>query len=199
MGRLFFVAFWEGDSSLHHKGTVPFHFKQHEARESPLVMTIPLIFLAIFSVLGGFIGIPHFLYPQEAPEGPNKRVAVISSIISILGLGFSYIIYGKRAQSDPLATKLGGFYTALKNKFYFDIVYGWYVDNIQQNLGLFLSRFEKEFIVSLCVGGLTNLARSGGKTFRYLQNGIVQFYAMVFVLGAISLFLFLMLNKYSSF
>jgi NADH-quinone oxidoreductase subunit L len=186
MGRLFFVAFW-GEAG-------------HKVHESPLVMTIPLIFLAILSAVGGFIGIPHFLYPQQASEGLNMKVAVISSVVALLGLGCSYMIYGKRAQSDPLAIKFGSFYTVLKNKLYFDIVYGWYVDHIQQNVALFLSRFEKKFIVRLCVDGLTNLAQSGGRTFRYLQNGLVQFYAMVFVLGAISLFLFLMLaHNYSSF
>ncbi len=177
MGRLFFVAFWGGTG--------------HEVHESPVVMTIPLIVLAILSGIGGFIGIPHFLFPQQAPEELNMRVALISSVVAVLGLAFSYMIYGKRTQIDPLSTKLGSFYAVLKNKFYFDIVYGWYVDNIQQNVALFLSRFEKEFIVRLCVGGLTNLARSGGKTFRYLQNGLVQFYALIFILGAVFLFLIL--------
>jgi len=185
MGRLFLVAFGGNPTALPHgeHGQGP--------HESPLVMTIPLVFLAILSAIGGFIGIPHFLYPQQAPEGLNGRVALISSVVALLGLGISYMIYGKRTQADPLVTKLGSFYTALKNKFYFDIVYGWYVDNIQQNLGLFLSWFEKEFIVRRGVGGLTNLAHSGGKTLRYLQNGLVQFYALVFVLGAVGLFLML--------
>jgi len=183
MGRLFFVVFW-GNASEHEGG-------EHGPHESPLVMTIPLIFLAILSAIGGFIGIPHYLFPQEAPEELNMRVAVISSVIALLGLGFSYMIYGKRTATDPLATKLGSFYAVLQNKFYFDIVYGWYVDHIQQNVALFLSRFEREIIVRLCVGGLTNLARTGGKTFRYLQNGLVQFYALIFVLGAVFLFLVL--------
>lgn len=177
MGRLFFVAFWGGTG--------------HEVHESPLVMTIPLVLLAILSAIGGFIGIPHFLFPQQVPEELNIQVALISSIVAVLGLGFSYMIYGKRTQIDPLATKLGSFYAVLKNKFYFDIVYGWYVDNIQQNVALFLSKFEKEIIVRLCVGGLTNLTRSGGRTFRYLQNGLVQFYALIFILGAVFLFLIL--------
>ena len=181
MGRLFFVAFWGNTPSP----------AEHGPHESPLVMTIPLIFLAVLSAIGGFIGIPHFLYPQAAPGELNMQGAVISSVVALLGLGISYMIYGKRTQADPLVTKLGSFYTALKNKFYFDIVYGWYVDNIQQNLGLFLSWFEKEFIVRRGVGGLTNLAHSGGKTLRYLQNGLVQFYALVFVLGAVGLFLML--------
>ena len=185
MGRLFFVAFWGDPAALRHGA------HEHGPHESPLVMTIPLIFLAILSAVGGFIGVPHFLYPQQASEGLNMRVSVIASVVALLGLGFSYMIYGKRVQSDPLAAKLGGFYAVLQNKFYFDIVYGWYVNNIQQNVALLLSWFEKEFIVRLCVGGLTNLAQSGGRTFRYLQNGLVQFYALVFVLGAVFLFLIL--------
>jgi NADH-quinone oxidoreductase subunit L len=110
-------------------------------------------------------------------------------VIALLGLVFAYLVYGKRTDSDPLATKLGGFYRVLQNKFYFDIVYTWYVDTIQQTLAILLAKFEKEFIVRYCVGGLTNLARNSGKTFRYLQNGLVQFYALIFILGAVFLFL----------
>ncbi len=190
MGRLFFVAFWGAPAASHGKK----HGHDHDVHESPAVMTLPLVFLAILSAIGGYIGIPHYLFPQEAPDNLNMKVAVISSVVALLGLGFSYMIYGKRTENDPLVTKLGGFYAVLKNKFYFDIVYGWYVDHIQQNVALFLARVEKEIIVRLCVGGLTNLARNGGKTFRYLQNGLVQFYALVFVLGVILLFLCLMLK-----
>jgi NADH-quinone oxidoreductase subunit L len=185
MGRLFFVAFWP-DAPAAHQGD-----HAHEIHESPAVMTLPLIFLAILAAIGGFIGIPHYLSPQEAPEALNMQVAVISSIVAVLGLGFAFIIYGRRTSADPLASILGSFYAVLQNKFYFDIVYGWYVDNIQQNIALFLSRFEKEFIVRIFVGGVTNLARNGGKTFRYLQNGLVQFYALIFILGAVLLFLIL--------
>ena len=185
MGRLFFVAFWGTPAALHHGK------HEHEVHESPAVMTLPLIFLAILSTIGGFIGIPHFLFPQQAPEELNMKVAVISSVVALLGLGFAYMIYGKRTASDPLVTKLGGFYTVLQNKFYFDIVYAWYVNNIQQNVALYLSRFEKGIIDRVFIGGLTHLARAGGKAFRYLQNGIVQSYAWFLFLGAILLFLFL--------
>ena len=185
MGRLFFVAFWGNSSSSHHKG------HEHDVHESPLVMTLPLVFLAVLSAVGGYIGIPHFLFPQEAPETLNMKVALISSAVAFLGLAFSYMVYGKRTASDPLSTKLGGFYAVLKNKFYFDSVYGWYVDHVQQNIALFLERFEKEFIVRFLVSGLTNLARAGGRNFRYLQTGLVQFYALIFILGAVLLFLIL--------
>ena len=58
--------------------------------------------------------------------------------MAILGLIFSYMVYGKRTASDPLAEKAWGeAYSVLQNKFYFDIIYGWYVDHIQQNIALF--------------------------------------------------------------
>jgi NADH-quinone oxidoreductase subunit L len=186
MGRLFFVVFWGEPAS--HKG------HGHDIHESPAVMTFPLIFLAVLSAIGGFIGIPHYLFPDQAPEGLNMQVALISSVVAVLGLGFAYMLYGKRAKTDPLVAKLGVFYTVLKNKFYFDTVYTWYVDNIQQSLAVLLAEFEKEVISRMLVGGLTNLARNSGKTFRYLQNGLVQFYALIFVLGAVSLFLILFKN-----
>ncbi|MDE2028063.1 MAG: NADH-quinone oxidoreductase subunit L [Candidatus Omnitrophica bacterium] len=180
MGRLFWVVFW-GKPAADHGG--------HAVHESPAVMTIPLIILAFLSAIGGFINIPHFISPEQAPEQLNLRVAAISSIVALAGLGFSYMIYGKRTAADPLVAMLGNFYTALKNKFYFDTVYTWYVDCVQQNFALFLARFEREFIVRLFLGGLTATARAGGRTLRYLQNGMVQFYALVFILGAVCLFL----------
>ena len=194
MGRLFFVAFW-GNSVVPSPSKGKLEREDPEPHESPLIMTIPLIFLALLSAIGGYIGIPHFLFPQKTPETLNMKVAIISSIVAILGLVFSYMIYGKRTASDPLVTALGGFYGVLKNKFYFDIVYTWYVDHIQQNVALFLARVvDKELLDRLCFGSITNLARSGGRVFRYLQTGLVQFYALIFVLGTILLFLFLMLR-----
>ncbi len=186
MGRLFWVVFWGTPAALHHGP------EAHDIHESPLVMTLPLVFLAILSAIGGFIGIPQLIFPAQASEALNMKVAIISSAIAVLGLVFSYVIYGKRTSNDPLVKMLGGFHAVLRNKFYFDIVYTWYVDTIQQTMAVLLAKFEKEFIVRYCVGGLTNLARNSGKTFRYLQNGLVQFYALIFILGAILLFLFLM-------
>ncbi len=183
MGRLFFVAFWGDAPSISHDPHA------HQPHESPAVMTMPLIFLAILSAIGGFMGIPQLIFPQEAPEALNMKVAIISSVVAVLGLVFAYMIYGKRTASDPLVVKLGSFYTVLQNKFYFDIIYGWYVDTVQQLIALLLARLEKGIIERFFIGGLANLARFGGKNLRYLQNGLVQFYALIFVLGALLLYL----------
>ncbi|MCR4336984.1 MAG: NADH-quinone oxidoreductase subunit L [Candidatus Omnitrophica bacterium] len=182
MGRLFWTAFWGKSSS----GNAD---HGHSAHESPAVMTIPLIFLAILSVIGGFIGIPHFLYPDAVHPELNISVAVLSSVVAILGLALSYFIYSKRPDRDPLETKLGILYPVLKNKYYFDAVYGWYVDHVQQRVAMIFEWFEEIFITRFGVHGATGVAKASGNVLRRLQTGLVQFYALVFVLGVIILIL----------
>jgi len=185
MGRLFWVAFWGKTYSA------------DASQESPAVMTIPLIVLAIFSACAGFIGIPHWLYPQIPDQPLNIKIALMSSLLAVLGLGASYMLYRKRPAVDPIEKTLNGLYVILKNKYYFDSVYNWYVECVQQKSALLLSQFEKIYIDRLCVGGLKNTAKTSARVFRHLQNGLVGFYALIFVLGAILLFLFLMqLNRY---
>jgi len=179
MGRLFWTAFWGKPNA--HNG--------HGAHESPAVMTIPLIVLAILSAIGGFLNIPHFLFPKEAAEPLNISVALISSAAAVLGLSISYVIYSKRPSADPLEAKLGAFYCVLKDKYYFDIVYGWYVDHLQQGFARLLAWLEETFIVRFGVHGVTAVAKASGDIIRHLQTGVVQFYALVFALGAAVLFL----------
>ena len=185
MGRLFWVAFW-GKASDH----------AHPAHESPAVMTMPLIFLAILSVVGGFLGIPHFLYPEQMGTVVQLSpfVALTSSVFAVLGLVISYRIYGGRPSSDPVETKIGFLYSLLKNKYYFDIVYGWYVDYVQHPFAKILFLLEQVLIVRLGVHGLTGLAKATGNALRYLQTGLVQFYALVFALGVVYLFFIMVTN-----
>jgi len=189
MGRLFFVVFWGDTSPGRRKGD-----HHHEVHESPWVMTLPLIFLAILSAIGGFIGIPQYIFPDQAPEQLNMKVAIISSIVAVVGLSFAFILYGKRSATDPLIKMLGGFYNVLKSKFYFDDVYAWYVDHVQQNIALAMEKVEKSLLDSLILGELVHLSRIAGRGLRYLQNGLVQRYAMVFIFGAIILFVVLSQN-----
>ncbi|MBP9853560.1 MAG: NADH-quinone oxidoreductase subunit L [Candidatus Omnitrophica bacterium] len=182
MGRLFWTAFL--GKADHH----------HPAHESPAVMTIPLIFLAILSVVGGFIGIPHFLFPHESHPELNMKVALISSFVAILGLGISYLIYSKRPSRDPLETNLGFLYPIFKNKYYFDTLYGWYVTHVQQWIATMLAWFEKRVVVDAGVHGTTGTAKATGRALRLLQTGLVQSHALIFVFGTIILFFMMVIS-----
>lgn len=182
MGRLFWTAFW---------GTPA---KGDHTHESPLVMTLPLVVLAILAAIGGFIGIPHLLFPEVEAEALNIKVALISSFVALLGLGVSYMLYSNRPAKDPLELTLKGIYPALTNKYYFDAIYGWYVDVVQQGFANILAWLEQTFIVRIGVHGVTSIAKSTGRILRLLQTGLVQFYALVFVLGVLALYLLLVIK-----
>ena len=80
------------------------------ATESPLVVTLPLVILAVLSVLGGALNFPgvhtletwlsHTLGEGE-PAHFNWLVAGISLALALCGLGIAWLIYGRKARNRP--------------------------------------------------------------------------------------------------
>ena len=114
--------------------------------------------------------------------------------VCFIRLDISFLMYSQRPDRDPLETRLGFLYPILKNKYYFDVVYGWYVDTVQQTFAVMLSWFEKTFIIRYGVHAATGASKAAGKVLRLLQSGLVQFYALVFVLGVVYLFFIMVIN-----
>ncbi len=131
MFRLYFVTF-EGDSRVD-------HHVAHHIHESPRVMAIPLIILAIFAFVAGFFGYspehspyysfvsPVFHTAGEAAEhhGPSELVmAVISVAIAAAGIALAYQMYLRRRElADRMAERFRGLYTLLLNKYWVDEIY----------------------------------------------------------------------------
>lgn len=102
--------------------------------ESPAVMMVPMIILAILAIAIGFTGTQFLPVFQRFIEGNNFTVESIaygtmisSTIIALAGIIIGWLLYGKepvRARApDPLSTKIGAMYAILENKFYFDEIY----------------------------------------------------------------------------
>ncbi len=106
--------------------------KYDHAHESPKTMTYPLIFLAVLSVVAGWVGLPWLHHGFSAvvfnvhPHHPEFHLsyAIISTIIGLSGIGLAYLMYYKRS-IDPVKVgqSMKGLYTTLYNKYYFDEVY----------------------------------------------------------------------------
>jgi len=105
------------------------------AQESPPVMTVPLIILAILAALGGAMNLPfggfhnltHWLSHtlSEVEDLPlNLMVAGISTVLALLAIYISWLIYGKNpikeGQPDPLKKPLGFIFTGMENKWFVD-------------------------------------------------------------------------------
>jgi NADH-quinone oxidoreductase subunit L len=131
----FFTAFYMGRQIW----MVFFGEARHEAaahaRESPRVMTVPLMVLAALSILGGALNLPGIHTFAEWLEHTIEvhagefvwSVAIISTILALLGIWISWLIYGrnplKAGQPDPLKERLGSVFTSMENKWYVDELY----------------------------------------------------------------------------
>jgi NADH-quinone oxidoreductase subunit L len=111
--------------------------------ESPPEMTVPLVILAVFSILLGFVGTPawpwfqHFLEPvmgqgSQALEGGALGVMAVSTALVFVGMGLGYWLYGRRPiateeEPDVLQRAWPNLFALLQKKYFVDEIYEWSV------------------------------------------------------------------------
>ncbi|MBM3151306.1 MAG: NADH-quinone oxidoreductase subunit L [Chloroflexi bacterium] len=144
----FFTAFYMGRQIWMVWFGEPRHAAAEHAEESPKVITVPLMVLAGLSVLGGALNLPgiHTLgrwlghtielaehevhaaaWLQISWGGFNPLVAGISTVVALLAIYFSWLIYGRKplaaGQKDPLKKPLGFLFTGMERKWFVDEIY----------------------------------------------------------------------------
>jgi NADH-quinone oxidoreductase subunit L len=175
----------------------------HGVHESPLIMTIPLMVLAVLSVIGGWVGIPiafggsdeaeHFLEPVFAggiAEAGNHlkeyALAGTSVLVALLGLFVAWLFYYKKPGiAAAMAQRAPGLYRVVENKFYIDEIY-------QMFLVTPLLMFTRIFLDGLVDGGIVKgtgaaagaTTRGLGSLTRRMQSGNIRSYAGWLALGA---------------
>jgi len=152
------------------------HEAAGHAEESPRVITVPLMVLAALALLGGGLNLPfegfhnlglwleHTLGEVELP-GLDLKVAGISTVLALLALFISWLIYGrnplKAGQIDPLKKPLGAFFTGMENKWYVDEIYQAIIINPFAKLSEFLAdvidwRFWHDWFHEKVIAGAYN-------------------------------------------
>jgi NADH-quinone oxidoreductase subunit L len=196
MFRLFFVAFL-GEARTE---------KAKHAHESPAVMSLPLVVLAVFAVVGGYIGITNIYGSQFAPDAEKLSTAQqalepLHNIFPMLcgigavaiGLIAAFVLYGKTA-TDPLPAKLGGLATAMKNRFYFDEFYEATFIRAHDFIATVADWIDRWLVEGFCIGAIRGGTDLSGRALRLMQTGNLQTYAFLFVLG-VALLLYFVLGK----
>jgi NADH-quinone oxidoreductase subunit L len=157
--------------------------------ESPLVMTGPLMVLAILSIAGGFINVPHILEPLFA-EGPeNSFLEWLSAGIGVVGILLAVLFYVvKPGLADSFAKAFGGLYTLIYNKYFVDEVYdAAVVEPLIEGSRTVLWRGVDAELIDGTVNGVGHRARGIGSILRLVQSGNIRSYAAWVVLGSIVL------------
>jgi len=171
------------------------HEAAGHAEESPSVITVPLMVLAAGALLGGGLNLPfegfhnmslwleHTLGEVEL-SGLDLKVAGISTLLALLALFISWLIYGrdplKTGQIDPLKKPLGFFFTGMEHKWYVDEIYHAIIINPFAKLSEFFAevvdwRFWHDWFHETIIAGTYNWLSNIGLNDYADQRGIDAF------------------------
>ncbi len=168
------------------------HAADH-AHESPAVMILPLVFLAVLSIGGGYFGIAQFFQegaPKLAAEAHHSMAfGVAVTLAPLAGLLLALGLYNGKLATDPLKTRLP-MYGLLERKFYFDEFYQVLVDKLQGGIAAMSQTFDHYFIDGFGVRGLAFVAEWFGRGLRCFQTGNLQGYAFLLGVGVVVILYF---------
>jgi NADH-quinone oxidoreductase subunit L len=174
---------------------------EHHIHESPRSMTVPLIILAIGSVVAGYVGFPAWLGGTEAfdkflepvfeplpiPLGPEAEysklaeagMAAASVAIALIGFGLAYSRYCKRSwEEEREKRQYGRLYPIFLNKYYIDELYDALFVNRAKDAGVALWKFDAKVIDGAVNGSAWTTVESAlgsGWWDRWVVDGIVKF------------------------
>jgi NADH-quinone oxidoreductase subunit L len=182
--------------------------------ESGAVMTLPLMVLAVFSVIGGYIGLPHFLgknvnliepFLEKVShnaknmvklEGFVEFVPVICSIIAVI-VGYLVANYFMRRDGAKVVAEVpNSFGNASRNALFLDKVYDWVIGNPAKIAATFLGLVDKGGVQ----GGAQWLGEQvgeAGSSLSIWQAGFARGYGIAVLIGTVALLGFLILRGFA--
>jgi NADH-quinone oxidoreductase subunit L len=186
--------------------------QEHHLHESPKSITIPLVVLAVLSIVGGFIGVPetlgghhwleHWLapvfeasaplLPKAGSEAATEWTLMIASVAAaIAALIYAYFRYVKNGHV-PVADdeERPGLVNLSYRKFYFDEIYDFLIRKPLDGLSVFFYKIVDVLAIDGIVNGLGKLTVGAGKRLRLLQTGNVGFYIFMMVMGIIAILVY---------
>ena len=184
MFRLFFMVFsGEARSNV------------EDVHESPSIMTIPMMVLAVLAIVAGYVNTPWFgtflgdwllegnpALGDSHVEGPSW-IMILATVLSLLGIFLAWLMYGKKSLSrDWLSSKMPIVVGVLQNKYFIDELYEYTVVYATRAWSLFL-QFIEWFLVEGIVKAITVTIRLLAKLGSKLQNGQTQSYGVVAFVG----------------
>ncbi len=193
----------------------------HAPHESSPLMTIPLYILAGLAIVGGYLGLPalfghenHLLngwlgghaghegivtmknyeHVEHAGSMGLEMILILVSIaVAVGGVMFSWRLYDKNGlKGDAMVqSRLGKFYTYMQNKFYVDELYQKVIIDPFMFAGRNVIMAFDKWVIDGFVNGLGSVTMFLGDTFKLLQTGSVANYAMMVVIGVVTILSYL--------
>jgi len=198
ISRLFFLAFTGDERWRQAVGERPAH---HPPHESPWVMRLPLVVLAVLAFVAGILDLPWVhhddfqswlgpvfrtsLFHDHASVGAEWALATTDAVIAAIAIAIAWRLWRRRAERPALEPNF------LFRVWHWDDAY----DTVFGRPGQLLARFSATVvdgrIIDGAVNGATSLVRSVASGSRRIQSGFVRNYALGVALGVAALVAFM--------
>lgn len=179
MFRLYYNIFWGKE-----------HKHAHTPHESPLSMTLPLMFLGLITIVGGFIPFGKLVTADRADYTIHldMMIATISVVVAVIAILFATYLYRKPSNvPTQMANKVRRLYLAAYHRFYIDEVYMFITKKIIFNgISRPIAWFDRH-VVDGTMNGMASVTDWTSIKIRRFQSGSVQWYAYVFLLGVLTI------------
>jgi NADH-quinone oxidoreductase subunit L len=185
--------------------------QQEHLHESPVAMTIPLLVLAFFAVVAGFVGIPelfapdahaleHFLAPVFAGSTALAHAHHVAAstewilmgtatVLILIVIVFAVTKFKKYTSTEPNK----GIAKVLENKWYIDELYDTIIVKSLFWKADFLKNTIEKYVIDGAVNGVGKLVGYGSRQFRLIQSGQVGSYILMMVM-AVAFFIIIWFN-----
>ena len=174
--------------------------QEHHLHESPKAMTIPLIVLAILSVIGGYIGVPEslgghyelagYLSPvvksveHHLTHSTEYMLMGLSTILVVISISLAWF----RFRNYHIDGESKGFGKLLENKWYVDEIYQTIIVNPLKSISAFFNNIVESKMIDGAVNGVGKAVNYSSRQLRWLQSGQVGAYVLLMVIGILILF-----------
>lgn len=164
---------------------------EHVPHEAPVTMTFPLVFLALVTIVAGFIPFGHFVSAdgQSFDTEMEMQVACTSVVVAVVAILLAVWMYGRSNQpvADMLGRRFSKLHRAAYKRFYMDEVWMFVTKKIIfRCVSTPIAWFDRH-VIDQFMNFLAWCANAAGESIQPLQNGRVQTYTLYFLGGIIIL------------
>ena len=180
MFRMYFLVFWWNNPE----------YKHHKPHDAPFSMSFPLVFLAVVSVVAGFIPFGHLVTWDRMPYDIHldMTIAVSSVVIALISIAIAAKFYMKENELPArLKAAMPGLWRWSHHRFYWDELYMFITHKIIFN-GICrpLAWFDRH-IIDGTMDGFAKVTNDASEAIRPLQSGQIQMYVWFYLVGALLL------------
>ena len=180
------------------------HTAEH-VHESPASMTVPLVILAVLSIVGGWVGLPagflwgdlfgHFLEPVVGGGHHGHHslalelgLMAVSILAAAVGIVTAYVFYVRSpGMPKALAARFYRTHRTLLEKYRIDELYDRTAVRLTFGSADVFWKVVDVRLIDGLVNGVAAFVRQQSRVWRLVQTGDVQHYAFTFLLGVIVL------------